>query len=43
MKPQKGSKFWSYKTKLRNRVTQNDVKIRVINPKVFTEIPFPSY
>ena len=38
-----GSEFSSYKIVLRNRVTQNDVTLRVTNSKKFTEIPLSSY
>ena len=38
-----GWEFSSYKTELRNRVTQNDVILRVTNSKMFLEILFSSY
>ena len=38
-----GSEFSSYKIDLRNRVTQNDVPLRVTNSKVFIEILLSSY
>ena len=38
-----GSEFSSYKIKLWNRVTQNDVAIRVTNSKIFVEILLSSY
>ena len=39
----RGSEFSSYKIELRNRVTQNDVTLRVTNPKIFIEILLSSY
>ena len=37
------SEFSSYEFELRNRVTQNDVTLRITNSKMFTEILFSSY
>ena len=34
----RGSEFMSYKIQLRNRVTQNNIMLRVSNSKIFTEI-----
>ena len=34
----RGSEFTSYKIELRNRVTQNNIMLRVSNSKIFTEI-----
>ena len=39
----RGSEFSSYEIKLQNRVTQNDVTLRVINSEIFTEILISSY
>ena len=38
-----GSEFSSYETELQNRVTQNDVTLRVTNSKMFIEILLSSY
>ena len=38
-----GSEFSSYEIELRNRVTQNDVTLRVANSKIFIEILLSSY
>ena len=38
-----GSEFSSYKIQLRNRVTQNNVTLRVGNSKNFVEILLSSY
>ena len=38
-----GSEFFSYEIELRNRVTQNDVTLRVTNSKIFIEILLSSY
>ena len=35
--------FWSYEIELRERVTQNDVTVRVTNSKMFREILLSSY
>ena len=42
-KKKRGSEFSSYKIELRNRVTQNDVILRVTNSKMFIEILLSSY
>ena len=39
----RGSEFSSYEIKLQNRVTQNDVTLRVINSEIFIEILLSSY
>ena len=39
----RGSEFSSYKIELRNRVTQNDVTLRVTDSKVFIKILLSSY
>ena len=39
----RGSECSSYEIKLQNRVTQNDVTLRVINSEIFTEILISSY
>ena len=38
-----GSKFSSYEIELRNRVTQNDVTLRVTDSEAFVEILLSSY
>ena len=38
-----GSEFLSYEIELRNRVTQNDVTLRVTNSEIFIEILLSSY
>ena len=38
-----GSEFSSYEIELRNRVTQNDVTLRVTDMKIFIEILLSSY
>ena len=38
-----GSEVSCYAIELRNRVTQNDVTLRVTNLKIFIEIPLSSY
>ena len=38
-----GSEFSNYEIELRNRVTQNDIKLRVPNSNIFTEILLSSY
>ena len=44
MKPKKrGLEFSSYKIELWNRVTQNDVTLRVTSSKIFIEILLSSY
>ena len=39
----RGSEFWSYEIELRERVTQNDVTVRVTNSKMFREILLSGY
>ena len=39
----RGSESSSYEIKLRNRVTQNDVTLRVTNSEIFIEIVHSSY
>ena len=39
----RGSEFWNYEIELRNRVTQNDAKLRVTKSKMFIEILLSSY
>ena len=39
----RGSEFSSYEIELRNRVTQNDVTLRVTNSELFLEILLSSY
>ena len=39
----RGSEFSSYEIELRNRVTQNDVTLRVTNSNIFVEILLLSY
>ena len=39
----RGSEFWTYQIELPNRVTQNDVTLRVTISKIFTEIFLSSY
>ena len=39
----RGSEFLSFEIELRNRVTQNDVTLRVTDSKIFIEILFSSY
>ena len=38
-----GSEFSNHEIELRNRVTQNDVALRVGNSKIFIEILLSSY
>ena len=38
-----GSEFSSYEIELQNRVTQNDVTLRVTNSEIFVEIILSSY
>ena len=38
-----GSEFSSYELELQNRVTQNDVILRVTNSKIFIEILLSTY
>ena len=40
---QRGAEFSGYEIKLRNRVRQNDVTLRVTNSKMFIEILLSSY
>ena len=39
----RGSELLSYKIELRNRVTKNEVTLRVTNSKMFTEILLSCY
>ena len=43
IKIERGSEFSSYENELQNRVTQNDVTLRVTNWKSFIEILLSSY